>query len=189
MLLKYDELEDLDAQTLCRWAYDENLLLMEQDEDLILGYRDFLSILIPFADDINCPKADYILSSLDFYLMFEVLQASSSQVDAVQDAISLCKHPQRQELSAWAALQKRRLSYIEGVGKTDRTMALKMGDDLLNGICRKCEISISFENDTTWEVQLSVPPFHRHKEWLNINKSSGKFKFNRHQSDFGSDPR
>ena len=187
VILEYEDVGDLDAQTLRRWAYDENLLLMEQDEDLILGCRDFLPILIPFADDVDCPKANYILSSLDFYLMFVVLQGVSTQVEAVYDAISLSKNPRTQELAAWAALQQSRLSYLNGIGETNRAMALRMGGDLLNGICRKGEISISFENNTTWEVQLSVPPFYRHKEWLNIDKSSGKFKFNRFASEFASD--
>jgi hypothetical protein len=49
---------------------DESLLLSEQDEDLVIGRRDLLPPLMPLAGDPACPKADYILSSFDFYMMF-----------------------------------------------------------------------------------------------------------------------
>ena len=54
-----------------------------------------------------------------------------------------------------------------------------MGQDLLNGISRHADISISTESPDAWTVELSVPPFHLHKERLVINKESGGFVFTR----------
>jgi hypothetical protein len=166
-------------ETLHRWAYDENLLLDEQDEDLALGRRDFLPILIPIADDTRCPKADYILSSLDFFLMFVTLRGNDSELVALDDAIRIANEQERREIADWSALLQRRLKYRRGVGPVDRTIALKMGNDLLNGICRQSEIAITKETDVEFEVQLSVPPFRRHKEWLTINRQLGTFSFRR----------
>ncbi|QDU07331.1 hypothetical protein [Gimesia aquarii] len=170
---------DPSPETLQRWAYDENLHLDEQDEDLALGRRDFLPILIPIADDTRCPKADYILSSLDFYLMFLTLRGNDSELSALDDAIAIARDQKRPEIVDWSALLQRRLKYRIGVGPVDRTLALKMGNDLLNGICRQSKIAITNETDVEFEVQLSVPPFHRHKEWLTINRQTGTFSFRR----------
>lgn len=166
-------------ETLRRWAYDENLLLSDQDEDLVLGRRDFLPILIPIADDTQCPKADYILSCLDFYLMFVTLRGNDTELNALDDAIRIAKDQQRPEVADWSALQHRRLEYRRGQGPVDRALALRMGNDLLNGICRLSEITITNETHVQFEVQLSVPPFHRHKEWLTISRQTGVFSFRR----------
>ena len=168
-----------DAPTMRRWAFDESLLLSEQDEDLLIARRDLLPILLPLADDPTCPKADYILSSFDFHMMFIVLRGSDTELEELHEAIRLTQTASRRELRDWAALLGRRLQYRNGVGAVDRPTALMMGDELLNGICRKADISISHETDTVWEVQLSVPPFHRHKEWLSIDKGTGLFTFRR----------
>ncbi len=37
-------------ETLRRWAFDDNVLLTCQDEELILGHRDYFQTLIPLAD-------------------------------------------------------------------------------------------------------------------------------------------
>jgi hypothetical protein len=166
-------------ETLQRWAYDEKLFLEEQDEDLALGRRDFLPILIPLADDPNCPKADYILSSLDFYLMFVALRGDESALDAIHEAIEIANQTTRPELAQWIKLLKRRLLYREGIGIVNREIALQMGRDLLNGLSREAEITISAELPTSFEVQLSVPPFHIHQEWLTICKATGQYSFRR----------
>ena len=172
-------LNDWSPDSLRRWAFDESLILSEQDEDLELGRRDLLPILIPLADDPTCPKADYILSAFDLYMMFVVLRGTDAELAALYEAIDLVKGASRQDLTDWAALLKRRLLYRKGIGPVDRSTALRMDDDLLNGICRRSEISISSETDSAWDVQLSVPPYHRHKEWVTINKETGTFVFRR----------
>ena len=165
--------------TLRRWAYDENLLLDEQDEDLVLHSPEYLPILIPLADEPLCPKADYILSCLDFYLMFLALGDQDWQLEVINDAIAIAETTKRTELADWVALLKRRLAYRAGIGPVNRAIALTMGQDLLNGICRQSDITLSSETEATFEVQLSVPPFHRHKEWLTIDKATGQFSFRR----------
>ncbi|WP_061942785.1 hypothetical protein [Collimonas pratensis] len=170
--------------TLRRWAFDDNILLIDQDEDLILGRRDYFAILIPLADDPTCPKADYILSSLDFHLMFVILRGTEFHLREVPEAIQLARAGKQRKLHEWAALQERRLAYRQGNGPVNREKALSMGQELLNGICRQAEISISSESSDTWTVQLSVPPSHHHREYLVINKQDGQFAFSRYRQTY-----
>jgi hypothetical protein len=165
--------------TLRRWAFDENLFLSEQDEDLVLHRREYLPILIPLADDPSCPKASYILACLDFYLMFLVLRGNDKHLDEVREGAALAELARHESLHRWAALQRRRLQYRAGIGPVNREQALVMGEELLNGICRLAQISVIEESASSWTVQLSVPPIHRHKEKLVIDKATGRFVFSR----------
>lgn len=166
-------------ETLRRWAFDENILLADQDEDLVLGREEYLSVLIGLADDVSCPKADYILSCLDFFLMFRILRGTKSHLVAVREGARLATLARTKKVIDWGRLQERRLAYREGTGSVSKDCALLMGQELLNGICRMASISIVCETERTWEVELSVQPLHRHKERLSISKSSGRFTFSR----------
>ena len=107
-------------ETLRRWAFDTTLLLSDQDEDLALHRREYLPVLIPLADDPACPKADYILSCIDFYLMFVVLRGTEDDLAQVRQAAELARCAKQAKLHAWAGLQDRRLRYREGLGPTSR---------------------------------------------------------------------
>jgi hypothetical protein len=43
-----------------RWAYDEKLLLMGEDEDVILACDEHIPVLAELIADSACPKGDYI---------------------------------------------------------------------------------------------------------------------------------
>ena len=166
-------------ETLRKWAFDENILLASQDEDLVLHRREYFPVLIPLADDPSCPKADYILSCLDYYLMFLVLRGSEARLAEVREAAELASRSKQDKLQEWARLQERRLLYRQGRGPVSREQALTMTHELLIGICRRAEISLVSEEGDSWEVQLSVPPLHLHVERLSIDKRSGRFSFSR----------
>lgn len=67
-ILKFDwnnesELND----NLKKWAYGDDLILMEQDEDLLFHDIAWTQIIFPFMLDKNCIKREYIISNfLDF---------------------------------------------------------------------------------------------------------------------------
>ncbi len=173
---KYTTLDDWnpDPATLRRWAYDENLLLSDQDEDLALYREEHLPVLLPFADDPACPKADYILSCLDGYLMDTVLRGTDSQLKALDKAAALAEQALLPRLHAWGELQRRRLKYRVGVGPVSRDDAVIMGQDLLIGICRVANFTIAGESTECWELRLSVPSQTEH---LSINKTTGRFTY------------
>jgi hypothetical protein len=53
--------------------------------------------------------------------------------------------------------------------------------DLLVGLSRVDHLRFVDENPKTWEVELSAPPLHRHKERLSLDKVkvTGAFRFSR----------
>jgi len=167
-----------DDETVRQWAYDKDRDFIDdsmQDEDLVLGGLS-PDLLLPLIDDPDCPKSEYLLACLDFDLMFDLLWGRTEKTQKVQGLARQCK---RAVVLNWADLLTRRLRYRKGIGLVNRELALNMGHDLMNGLARFSDISILEETADQWTVELSVPPFHSHKEWLKISKTTGKFEFNR----------
>jgi len=164
-------------EVISKWAYDENMLLLEQDEDLVAGDREFFPALFDAIEDPTCPKGDYILSILDFYLMFQILKGGPEAINVVEEAISYCNKSTIHKVHKLKELLESRIRFKKGVGKVDKVIALEMGQILLNGICRSADISVVNDTKNTWVVELSVPPMHRHKERIFINKETGNFEF------------
>jgi hypothetical protein len=52
------EWADLTPEVVREWGYDEDLLLLEQDEDLLLYNIDFFPVLLELAGDDRCPKQE-----------------------------------------------------------------------------------------------------------------------------------
>ena len=167
---------EITNEVIRKWAYDENMLLLEQDEDLVAGDREFFPALFEAAEDPECPKGGYAISIMDFYLMFQILKGDDSSIPIVEEAIEYCEKSNDKEIKAWKAILEKRILYKKGIGEVDKATALEMGQILLNGICRSSDISIADETCDEWVVELSVPPFHRHKERIYIDKTTGKFK-------------
>lgn len=69
---EYEVLNDTNPthDTVRRWGYDERLLLIDQDEDLVLGEVEYLPLLLEFAADPACPKKDYALGIVRQYCHF-----------------------------------------------------------------------------------------------------------------------
>ncbi|WP_035614885.1 hypothetical protein [Haloferula sp. BvORR071] len=173
-------------ETLRKWAYAENLALADQEEDLILQEEAYLPLLLELADDPACPKADYILSCLDHYLMFRVLLGKEEfDLAIVEKGAVLAGRATSGSIRDWGQLQQRRLEYRQGTGPVSRETALVMARDLLIGICRRADLSLVGERDDTWEIELSVPPENRHRERLSIDKQTGRFSFSRYGEDWG----
>jgi len=168
---------EITNEVILKWAYDENMLLLEQDEDLVAGDREFFPALFQAAEDPECPKGDYALSIMDFYLMFQILKGDDSSISIVEEAIAFCEKSKDRKIQEWKTVLENKVRYKKGVGEVDKATALEMGKNLLNGICRSCDISIVDETHDEWVLELSVPPFHRHKERIYIERTTGKFKF------------
>ena len=161
------------------WAYDENMLLLEQDEDLIAGQREFFPALFDAIEDNKCPKREYALTIIDFYLMFQILRGGDDAISIVEEAITFCNRSLKPKVHDWKKLLEKRILYKKGIGPVNGDLALEMGKNLLNGICRSAEITILEEKKSEWVVQLSVPPLHLHKERIYIKKDTGIFRFER----------
>lgn len=162
-------------ETIQRWAYDESLLLMEQDEDLLIPMKN--KLLIPLIADPACPKGDYILAVLDSHLRSLYHHELGANLSATREAAELAEQANQSKLKDWAALLRRRINYREKTTPVDKEMALAMGEDLLKGPGRKGDISIVEENDKTWELQFSYGTLY--KERLSIEKATGCSKLSK----------
>jgi hypothetical protein len=177
--------EPVTEERIRQWAYDPEMDDLEpdnQDWDLTLHDPAFVPLLITLADDEQCPQAEFILANLDSYMMFLALDAGDDFLAPLVEAIDLAGEAGRAEVRGGALEQEKRLDFRRGIGPVDWTLALEMGQTLLNGLCRNSEISLVDQTETNWVVQLSVPPFHRHRELLLIDKKTGRFRHSRYNT-------
>ncbi len=172
--------EPLTDALIRRWAYDPDAELMEQDEDLVLHDWEFTETILELAADPSCPKAEYILSIWEEFTRHHAVHQVPSDLEAARHALAVAEeyghHP---GVSRWIADQTQRLKFVDGAGPTDEATALAMADTLLNGAARSCPITVLRESCTAFLVQLSVP-HGSHKEWLLIDKRTGKFRYSRY---------
>jgi hypothetical protein len=168
------------GQTLREWAYNERIQLVdEQDADLILHRPEYLPLLLEFADDASCPRASEILATLDHYLMFIILRGGEADIRIVEKSVALAEAAKTTPLIEWRRLQERRLCYRAGAGPLNEVQAMAAARDLLIGLSRVAALKLADENAETWEVELSVPPHHHHRERLSFDKVTGAFRFSR----------
>ena len=160
-----------------RWAYDERAYLEGCEESLVLHQSKYLSILIPIAADIQCPKAGYILEAIDDYLRCKVLSQKDTELEALKAAIAIADPLKSPELVDWVARLKRQLAYCSGIGPINTTTALKMGKDLLLGLRSWAKIIIVSETEAQIEIGFSTQHRPLSRERLHIDKTSGQFAY------------
>lgn len=169
----------IDEAAILAWAYDEDLLFDSQDEDLVLGaHHEHYPLLAKLAKDPACPKADYCLSIMDFSLMFWVLREHPDAETEIQRTIGHLLGSDRPEVVNFIRVNKLRLDLLRGGCVESQERAFELGAAALNGVSRNSDISVT-DTGSDWVIELSVPPFHRHKEWLTVSKASGRYSFKR----------
>ena len=166
---------------LSRWAYDETLCLEGCDEDLVLHEQRYLSVLIPLADDEQCPKADYILTTLAHYIChsFRVSKNSNTE-ELLAEAIELAERCTSPAMERWAALLKRQWTYGQGIGRiTSSAEAYSIAEDILNGMYRSVKITLIADTDSYFEFGFDNSKFPLNRERLILNKETGTFTYRR----------
>ena len=166
----------IDEAIIRQWGYDEELFLAEQDEDLLLGDISHFQVLAELAKDPNCPKADYALAIMDFWLMFQVLRNCPLAAEHIRAAIELFSDTHQPLIKRFIDSNRLRLELLSGLGEVSHERALTVGVAALNGVSRKAEILVK-DGGHNWIVELSVPPFHLHRERLTLDKQTGQFSF------------
>ncbi len=71
------EWDDMTHEVVKEWAYDEDLILMEQDEDLLLYDFELIPTLLELAGDKECPKGDYAFYILCQFSREQVTRGAS----------------------------------------------------------------------------------------------------------------
>jgi len=169
---------EIDDRAIHDWGYDEDLLFIDQDEDLLLGSPGYFPALSKLVKDSACPKSDYALSIIDFSLMFRVLGKDPDARSTILESIALLRDSDRSEVQRFIEINELRLRLLDGLTVDSAEAAEEIGRAALNGMARDAEITV-VDRGKKWEIELSVQPFHRHKEWLTIRKSDGHYSFKR----------
>ena len=71
------EWDDITPEVVKEWGYDEDLILMEQDEDLLLYDFELIPTLLELAGDKACPKGDYAFYILCQFSREQVTRGAS----------------------------------------------------------------------------------------------------------------
>ncbi|MEG4251961.1 hypothetical protein QUB37_28705 [Microcoleus sp. AT3-A2] len=167
----------IDDIVIRQWAYDENLIL-HQDEDLSLGKEILFPLLFELAEDRSCPKSLYIIEIMARYIKEEIVYQKPDAIKIANRAISFAKKSQREEMKEWLQLLRRIVWYKQRIGSVDRDLAIQMGLDLLGRILHQNDIDIVIANDESWTVGLLTPEeTGSYSEHLIISKSTGAFGF------------
>ncbi|WP_323000696.1 hypothetical protein [Denitromonas sp.] len=79
---------DLSDADLREWAYDEEIELMEQDEDLLLHDIKYMPVLLECIRDARSPKSDYIFNIVAYFGQLRLLHKVTDEAAALSEEIS-----------------------------------------------------------------------------------------------------
>jgi len=168
---------DFDADMIRRWAYDENALLIEQDEDLVLPQWDFAELLFELAADPTCPKASYIIGIWGSFTWQCTMRQDPADLARTRRALEAAsRYREDANVGWWIDFQSKLLRYVDGVGPITAEQAIAMAHDLLGGTRTEYTITLREETSTSFVVELSIPEG-SYRERLSIDRSSGKFRY------------
>jgi hypothetical protein len=72
-------------ENLLKWAYDESLILLEDDEDVLFFDNEWMGIIFPYIFDEKCAKRGFIILILKNYIRDCFLRRRSlSELETIQ---------------------------------------------------------------------------------------------------------
>lgn len=83
---------NLSDADLREWAYNDDIELIEQDEDLLLHDIKYMPVLLECVRDQSCPKSDYIFGIIAYFGQLRLLHRLTDEV------AKLCREISRQLL-------------------------------------------------------------------------------------------
>lgn len=73
-------------ENLLKWSYDESLVLLEDDEDVLFFDNEWMGIIFPYMFDEKCIKRNYIILILKNYIRDSFLRRRSlSELETIQE--------------------------------------------------------------------------------------------------------
>ena len=160
-------------ETVRRWAYDENLYFIEQDEDGALHDAKYIPLMVELASADDCPKAEYIANILDDCARIAALYETKESLEAFRGPVLAASHSSQSRVRAWASIMERRFAYRHGMGEVDAEQADFMAKDLLCGISRCGAVERTQRAlPDHWEYKYFTSSY---AEFLYINKRSGNY--------------
>ncbi len=116
------------------WGYDEDLILLSQDEDLVLyGFR-FIPVLLELAGDDRCPKRDYAFCILCQFCRGQVTRGGERGAEELRAVWSGIPEPAAGLPREWHQYVGRLLAYTRPAGPVHQPAARRMAEELLVGV-------------------------------------------------------
>ncbi|WP_035333776.1 hypothetical protein [Dyadobacter crusticola] len=155
------------------WAYDLDLYLTEQDEDLILHSNQYLPALLQFACDCSCPKKEYCFSILEHHVEHLLSRRDIKLIDEAAVIISQIENVTDTGVLEWRAsfywiseliASPRKLNFEE----MQEIASFLIGTTGETPILTTVTISGYFQFEQTFEV---------YTDYLYINPSTSDWKY------------
>ena len=84
-ILKFDWNDEIELKAnLKKWAYNDDLILMEQDEDLLFHDIEWTEVVFPFMFDEKCVKREYIIHTFIDYMREIFLHRKANEIEQMQ---------------------------------------------------------------------------------------------------------
>jgi hypothetical protein len=173
---KIFEWDDITPEVLKEWAYDEDLIFMEQDEDLLLYDFELVPTLLELAGDKECPKGNYVFCILCQFSREQVTRgASHGGPEALKKVVeSLLLQPEGMP-KQWQEYTARLLSYFYAPKKDSKNEAHEKAHDLLIGVAGRVGDVLETNSTTSdvWRFTLKTSI----TEYIEVNVQTGAFKY------------
>lgn len=105
------------------WGYNENVVFIDQDEDLVLHDVEYIQILMELASDTNCPKNNYCLNTLQHFTQVHLARRNTSEIFEIENCISQYDGMISQEVEKWKGMFFYLLDLIRNPQQIDEQVA------------------------------------------------------------------
>jgi hypothetical protein len=153
------------------WAYDDDLLFTEQDEDLILYGPQYVQILMELASDPKCTKDYYCLTILTSYCRDELVRRRLMAIEEIkkniigfQGVITIQLDQWKSEFLKFSELAK----YPTPLSKIDMDA---LASFLLVGVHKNLKFNQISESKTGFVQYVAFND--SYKEYCYVNKGTG----------------
>jgi hypothetical protein len=160
------------------WGYDETLILLEQDEDLLLYDMEFLPVLLELAGDDRCPKQDYAFFILCQFCREQITRGGERGIAAVRAAWSTIPEPAGGCPAGWHRYVGRLLRYAQPSGPVDKQVANRMAEELLLGVAGRVGkvVESNLGRPGWWRFTLRISG----TEHVDVCEATGAFLYARY---------
>jgi hypothetical protein len=171
---------ELTPEVVREWGYDDDYLLMEQDEDRLLYAVEFFPVLLELAGDDTCPKQEHAFDILCTFCREQVIRGGRA-IAALRDAWTTLPQPASGRPRQWHDYVGRLLSYVNPMHAVDQTEARLIAADLLLGPVgegRTGEIIEDLPTEPGW-IRFTLHTTTQ-SEHIDICEATGQFSYIRH---------
>jgi hypothetical protein len=105
------------------WGYNQNVVFIDQDEDLILHQAQYVHVLMELASDVDCPKNNYCLDILQHFTQINLASRNTSIIFETEISISQYRGNLSHEVEKWKGMFFYLLDLIRNPQQIDEQVA------------------------------------------------------------------